>query len=145
MILAAQAARLAPLAGGLDTLRRQGRSRGKRIEHRPEPVARGCCQGPNVGSERHFLDVAAQDDITAVGIPLATLPITPDPLRIENSPAGPVELKVRVPGFREHLVRDVQLAAGKVTEVKVTLEPEDKPPPKVEPVPAAKPKPAEPG
>jgi hypothetical protein len=80
-------------------------------------------------------DVAAQDELSAAGIPMATLPIAAAPLRIENCPAGPVHLRVRVPGFREYEVRDVQLAADKITEVKVTLFADEAMPPKdAEPV-----------
>jgi hypothetical protein len=71
--------------------------------------------------ENGQVDVAAQDDITAEGMPMARLPITADPLRIEDCPPGPVELRIRAPGFRELIIRDVRLSADAVSEVRVTL------------------------
>lgn len=74
---------------------------------------------------RGEVEVAAQDDLWAPGIPMSKLPITGEPMVVENCPAGPLLLKVRVPGCDEQEVRDVRLAAGEVTEVKVPVSPKE--------------------
>lgn len=67
------------------------------------------------------VEVAAQDDLWTPGIPMAKLSINEEPIRVENCPAGPLLLKVRVRGYDEQEVRGVRLTAGEVIEVKVPL------------------------
>ena len=71
--------------------------------------------------EKGEVTIAAQDELRAEGIPMAKLPIDGKPLSVANCPAGPLLLKVRVPGFAEQEIRDVRLAADKVTDVEVTI------------------------
>ncbi len=72
--------------------------------------------------ERGEVEIAAQDDLQAQGIPLSTLLIDGKPISVLHCPPGPLQLKVRVPGSAEQEIHDVRLTADQVTEVKVVSE-----------------------
>jgi beta-lactamase regulating signal transducer with metallopeptidase domain len=71
------------------------------------------------------VEVTMQDEFWTVHMPMAKLPIDGKPITVANCPAGPLRLKVRVPGFAEQEVHEVRLTADQVTEVKVPLTPQE--------------------
>ncbi|MFN0019316.1 MAG: M56 family metallopeptidase [Pirellulaceae bacterium] len=65
------------------------------------------------------VELTAQDDLWAWSQSMAKLPVGAEPISVPNCPAGPLLLKVRVPGFAELEIQGVELVADKVVEVKV--------------------------
>lgn len=79
------------------------------------------------------VDFTVQDDLWAWSVPMAKLPVGGDSITVPNCPAGPLLLKVRVPGFSEQEIRDVVLSEDKVVEVKVAPKPTEVKPLKPKP------------
>jgi len=77
------------------------------------------------------VEVTVQDDLWTWYAPMAKLPVGGEPITVPNCPAGPLLLKVRVPGFAEQEIRDVELVDDKVIEVKADPKPTDAKPKEV--------------
>jgi hypothetical protein len=71
--------------------------------------------------DRGEVEVMAQDDLQAEGMPMAKLPINGQPILVPHCPEGPLLLKVRVPDFAEQEIRDVHLDRDRATDVKVPI------------------------
>ena len=77
------------------------------------------------------VEVTVQDDLWSWDRPMAKLSLDSEPITVPNCPAGPLKLKVRVPGFAELEIREVQLVEDKVIEVKVDPKPQEAKPKEV--------------